>query len=282
MAHPMNAHDKIGALKRFALWQINTRLNPYPVVYPFTEHSKLMVVKGLTGATGNIYSGLHEFQDMGFLLHFLRKGDVFIDAGANIGSYTVLASAEIEAYSLAFEPIPTTFNHLKNNIAANDIAHLVKPYNIGLGGQKGVLSFTKNLDTENHIATAADTDTLAVEIDTLDNIIGALQPVLLKIDVEGFETEVLNGAEAMLNKPSLKAIIIELNGEGRRYGYDEKDIDMKLVSKGFSPFRYHPFDRTLSEIKGTVTHNAIYIRDLPFVKDRLTKARKIKVNGREI
>ena len=282
MAHPMNAHDKIGALKRFALWQINTRLNPYPVVYPFTEHSKLMVVKGLTGATGNIYSGLHEFQDMGFLLHFLRKGDVFIDAGANIGSYTVLASAEIEAYSLAFEPIPTTFNHLKNNIAANDIAHLVKPYNIGLGSQKGVLSFTKNLDTENHIATAADTDTLAVEIDTLDNIIGALQPVLLKIDVEGFETEVLNGAEATLNKPSLKAIIIELNGEGRRYGYDEKDIDMKLVSKGFSPFRYHPFDRTLSEIKGTVTHNAIYIRDLPFVKDRLTKARKIKVNGREI
>ena len=282
MAHPMNAHDKIGALKRFALWQINTRLNPYPVVYPFTEHSKLMVVKGLTGATGNIYSGLHEFQDMGFLLHFLRKGDVFIDAGANIGSYTVLASAEIEAYSLAFEPIPTTFNHLKNNIAANDIAHLVKPYNIGLGSQKGVLSFTKTLDTENHIATAADTDTLAVEIDTLDNIIGALQPVLLKIDVEGFETEVLNGAEATLNKPSLKAIIIELNGEGRRYGYDEKHIDMKLVSKGFSPFRYHPFDRTLSKIKGTVTHNAIYIRDLPFVKDRLTKARKIKVNGREI
>lgn len=281
-AHPLNVDNKMSALWRFAKWQINTRLNPYPVLYPFTEHSTLVVKKGLTGATGNLYSGLHEFYDMGFLLHFLRKGDIFVDIGANIGSYTVLASAEMEAQSIAVEPVPVTFGYLKNNILANDMAHLVTPLNIGLGSKKGSLKFTKSLDTENHIAVGNETDTIDVEIDTLDNIIGNCQPNLLKIDVEGFETEVLRGGDATLKKPSLKAIIIELNGEGNKYGYDESVIHANLLSKGFVPHRYNPFTRTLTEIKSSKTDNAIYIRDLGFVKDRLINARKIKVNQRLI
>jgi hypothetical protein len=36
--------------------------------------------------TGNIYCGLHEFADMGFVLHFLRPGDLFVDVGANIAA----------------------------------------------------------------------------------------------------------------------------------------------------------------------------------------------------
>ena len=282
IAHPMNTHDKMGAIMRFAKWQINTRLNPHPIIYPFTEHSKLLIAKGLTGATGNLYSGLHEFYDMGFLLHFLRKGDTFVDVGANIGSYTVLASAEIEAFSIAIEPVPTTFNYLKKNIIVNEINHLVTLVNLGLGRQKGSLKFTKSLDTENHIATATDTDTIDVQIDTLDNIVGDNAPTLLKIDVEGFETEVLNGGENTLNKASLKAIIIELNGEGNRYGYDENAIHLKLLSKGFVPHRYTPYDRNLTEITASKTDNAIYVRDTAFVKDRLRHARQIKVNQKMI
>ena len=45
-----------------------------------------MARKGMTGASGNIYFGLHEFEEMGFLLHFLREEDLFIDIGAYIGS----------------------------------------------------------------------------------------------------------------------------------------------------------------------------------------------------
>jgi hypothetical protein len=37
-------------------------------------------------ATGNLYVGLHEFEEMAFLLHFLRRGDLFADVGANVGS----------------------------------------------------------------------------------------------------------------------------------------------------------------------------------------------------
>jgi hypothetical protein len=47
--------------------------------YQCTQNSKLLVWKGLTGATGNIYCGLHEFEDMAFLLHFLRPRDLSAD-----------------------------------------------------------------------------------------------------------------------------------------------------------------------------------------------------------
>ena len=59
----------------------------------------------MTGATGNIYAGLHEFVDMAFCLHLLRSGDLFVDVGANIGSYTVLASKVAGANSVTLELI---------------------------------------------------------------------------------------------------------------------------------------------------------------------------------
>ncbi len=70
--HPLNKDNKIAALIRFVKWQCNTRLNPYPIIYPFTTKARLIVQKGMTGATGNLYCGLHDFNDMFFLLHFLR------------------------------------------------------------------------------------------------------------------------------------------------------------------------------------------------------------------
>src|SRR5436305_696190 len=88
--HPLNRNHKFRAIMRFIKWQLNTRLNPYPIIYTFTAKSLLIVKKGMSGATGNLYCGLHEFNDMGFLLHFLRREDLFVDIGANIGSYTVL------------------------------------------------------------------------------------------------------------------------------------------------------------------------------------------------
>ena len=279
LTHPLNSRNKLKALLRFIRWQFSVRINPFPIVYPFTENSKLLIKKGMTGATGNLYCGLHEFYDMGFLLHFLREDDVFIDVGANVGSYTILASAEVGAKTISIEPVPSTFHCLKNNIALNDIADLVVSHNIGLAGSKGLLKFTGSLDTVNHVATTDDKYMIEVQVDTLDSIAKDCDPVLIKIDVEGYETEVLKGACNTLSKKSLKALIIELNGSGERYGYDDNDIHKKLVDSGFSPFKYDPFSRALSQIKMFGNQNTIYIRDIDLVKKRVSEARKIKINN---
>lgn len=169
--HPFNSDDRLGALLRFVKWQINTRLNPYPVVYSYTENTKFLMAKGLTGATGNLYCGLAEFGDMSFLLHALRPEDTFLDVGANVGAYTILAAGEIGARSVSVEPIPSTFNNLVNNIRLNNFQEKVRALNIGLGNDKGVIKFTRSHDTVNHVATAHETDTVDVPVDKLDNIV---------------------------------------------------------------------------------------------------------------
>ena len=96
--HPLSSKRPLRALCRYGRWQIESRLRP-EVEFRWIEGSKLIARNGMTGATGNIYCGLHEFTDMAFVLHLLRPDDLFVDVGANIGSYTVLASSVCEARS---------------------------------------------------------------------------------------------------------------------------------------------------------------------------------------
>ena len=277
--HPFNSENKIRGVIRLLKWQINCRINPYPIVYPYTENSKLIIWKGLTGATGNLYCGLLEYNEMSFLLNFLRPSDLFVDIGANVGAYTILASAEIKAKTIAIEPVPSTFENLTANVLINQIQNKVETLNIGLSRKKGTLEFTKSHDTVNHVAKDHEKDKINVDVDTLDSIVKDKYPSLIKIDVEGFETEVILGAENILNHEQLKAIIIELNGSGLRYGYDENKIHEKLIHKGFLPYDYNPKKRELKRLKKYSAHNTIYIRDVDYVEKRLSDSRKIRIGN---
>ena len=279
--HPFNNDNKIGGLIRFLKWQLNCILNSYPIVYPYTERTKFLVCKGLTGATGNIYCGLMEYEDMCFLLHFLRPNDVFFDIGANVGAYTLLASGEIGAKTISVEPIPSTFKLLSDNIVINKLEEKVELLNVGLGNNSGIIKFTKSLDTVNHVATDKEIDTIDVTIKKMDDI-SMLVPQLIKIDVEGFETEVLKGAKNILSNENLKAIIIELNGSGNRYGYDELLIHNNLLNLGFNTYQYDPINRRIRSVSSYGSHNTIYIKDATFVMERISNARKVKIGQKEI
>lgn len=246
-AHELNKNNKLKAIARFAKWQLSNKINSHPIVYPFLGDTKLIIHKGMTGATGNLYCGLHEFSEMSFLLHLLRAEDLFLDIGANVGSYTVLSSGYIKAKTISLEPVPSTFNHLQNNIAINHIGNKVTALNIALGSDEGVINFTASLDTVNHVAVPEDKNIIEVPVNKLDNILSEQIPLLIKIDVEGFETEVLNGGKKTLHDKKLKAIIIELTGHGNRYNYDEGKIHEMLNTCGFKAFLYDAKKRTLSE-----------------------------------
>src|ERR1700737_2016418 len=118
--HPLTQDAPFKAWGRFAAWQLRSRLRRETLV-PWISGQRLAVRRGMTGATGNIYVGLHEFADMMFMLHFLQEGDLFLDVGANVGSYTVLASGVCRASTWAFEPDPNTVRHLRRNIAINEL-----------------------------------------------------------------------------------------------------------------------------------------------------------------
>jgi FkbM family methyltransferase len=278
--HPLAKRHKLRAYARFVKWQVSQLVNPREQIVSFLGKTKLVARKGLNGITGNIYAGLEDFSDMAFVVHFLRPEDLFADIGANAGSYTVLASGYSGSKTIAFEPVPSTFIWLEKNIVLNKLTDHVLAYNIGLGSKRGQMGFTSNFGTVNHVIAENElyqiSDPVTVDVFTLDEIItNERVPLLAKIDVEGFETEVLAGMEKTLRSSDLKAIIIELNGSGLRYGYDESAIHQMLNSLNFLPYHYDPFTRSLFKLEKFGSHNTIYIRDIDFVKERIQKAKKI-------
>lgn len=274
--HPLTKEEVLKAMKRFIKWQLHTKLFPFPVIFPFVGNTRLIIQKGLKAATGNLYCGLMEFEEMSFVLHFLNENDLFIDIGANVGTYTVLASGYCRAQTIAIEPIPVTFRHLTDNIAINHISSLVSAFNIGLGSNRSKLKFTSMWDTYNNVITddnlVKEKYFIEVEVRTLDDLLQDKQPLLLKIDVEGFEYDIIKGATQTLAKSSLKAIIIELNGSGKRYGHTDQEIHEAIAAQGFSKYTYSPFERKLDSVGEKAVSNVIYIRDMNFVTDRLNQA----------
>lgn len=282
MNHPLSQGRKLATLRRFAAWQVGARLVPGPVVCPFANGSWLLARPGMTGATGNVYVGLHEFEDMAFVLHALRGGDLFVDVGANIGSYTVLAAAGTGAACIAFEPGTVAFAWLEGNVRFNGVADRTELHQQALGARLGQVALTADGDTVNHIVTdpAAGSRTETVAMTTLDKALAGRTPLMLKIDVEGFETEVLNGAIQTLNAPTLRCVLLELNGSGRRYGYDDGDIRCRLLASGFEKCAYRPFERKLLDrLEDSPSANTLFIRDRAFVAAWLREARPIDING---
>lgn len=277
--HPLNKEQKAIAIIRFFKWQLNTRLNPYPILYPVTKNAKMFVWRGLTGATGNLYCGLMEFEDMGYLLHYLNANDLFVDIGANVGIYTILASGEIKARTIAIEPIPMTYKFLNDNLNVNGITDKVVSLNIGLGKQESTIQFTKSLDTVNHVAVEGEDDVIDIAVKSLDDIITEI-PNFLKLDVEGFETEVLLGASRVLSSPELNTLVIELNGSGNRYGYNDIDIHKTLLKYGFKPFKYNPFFKELSELSTyNKVNNTIYIKDVDEARNRIKQSQPVELGN---
>lgn len=273
--HPFNRDHKFKAVIRFITWQLRTLYNLKPFIHKFTNKSKIYLTKGMAGATCNLYNGLHEYSEMLFLLHFLRKEDKFIDIGANVGSYTILAAGHVGAQTISFEPVPQTFQWLNKNIHLNKIEFIVQSFNMALGSEKGSLNFSSNEDAMNHVVNEGG---IKVPVDTLDNITQNFQPTMIKIDVEGWETEVIKGAENTLKMDSLKVIIIELFGLGNNYGFDEKKVDSQLKELGFRSYQYDPEYKSLLE----VNQSSLYIRDIDFVRGRLKDAIPVFVQGEKL
>jgi FkbM family methyltransferase len=265
--HPLTRDQKLRAFGRFVSWQLKSRLRRELIV-PWIGGTHLAVRRGMAGATGNIYCGLHEFEDMAFLLHFLRPEDAFADIGANIGSYTILASGVRRARSIAFEPDPDTFAALSRNIALNRLDVLVRRQQCALGPQEGKIEFTIGLDTLNRVATATAGPTRIVTMDTLDHALAGERPSLLKLDVEGFEGEVIRGAAETLSNSELKAVITEDRSP------PVTDI---LQGLGFVEQSYDPFTRRLQRVREGHRHNALFVRDKDFVQQRLTNATRVGV-----
>ncbi len=273
--HPLGGLTPSRTLARVAKWQIRSRISDRPVTHRWVNDSVLVVNRHMFGATGNVYFGLHEFPDMGFFLHALRPEDLFLDVGANVGSYTVLASAVAGATTWAFEPDPETARLLTRNLLANAISDRVKVFEVAVGSENGEVEFTVGLDTVNRILPGGEPGSRRrVPIRRLDDVLGGLVPAFMKVDVEGFELQVFEGAQQTLRDRRLLAIQAET--------VDSRTLAL-FEDAGFEQRYYDPFTRELSLLLvDGLAHNQLFVRPGPAIEQRVREAAPFRVLGRSI
>ena len=273
--HPIASTHRGAALCRYARWQLGTRLLATPCLIPFVESTQLLCERSMTGATGNLYCGLHEFGDMGFLLHYLRPGDLFVDVGANIGSFTMLASGVVGAESIALEPVPATLAMLRRNIAVNGIEARVLALGVAAGSARRRVRFSCDRGCQN---AAVDERYRGISTEVpmvpLDEITTTMAPCLLKIDAEGADGDVIKGASDTLRNPTLSAVLVE---------GDSAAIATMMSDTGFARASYNPMTRSIVTRDGrpnrlpTDTRNNLWLRGVQGVQERCRTARTFTV-----
>lgn len=167
----------------------------------------------------------------------LCDSDVVVDVGANIGTTALAASRAVgdggKVY--AIEAHPRTFQYLASNIALNG-AHNIQAIHTAVGNNAGMVFFSDTKrDDMNSVVTY--NSGVQVSIDTLDRLIPAVEKIeLLKIDVEGYEKFVLQGAEELLKRTS--CVYIEVfEKHFLEHHYSSQDIISFLECRQFSVFR---------------------------------------------
>ncbi|MFT7220897.1 MAG: FkbM family methyltransferase [Candidatus Azotimanducaceae bacterium] len=266
-AHPLTQNQQSKARWRFLKWQVVSRFSSDRLVVPWLHGLRLSVQRGDTGLTGNIYCGLHEFWEMMFALHYLLPGDLFIDAGANLGAYSLLAAGIAGTDVLAVEPIPATYRRLSDNIALNQLDKRITAHQVGLADQPGTLRFSNLADSA--VNRVVSNGGIEVPVTTLDGLLGDKTPGLVKLDVEGFEEAVLAGASNLLDQGC--PILMET--------LERRDFYLALMGEhGYRPSVYEPFSRQLLPAD-TITNNTLFIRDMAHCEDRIRNAKPISVLG---
>jgi len=161
-----------------------------------------------------------------------RHEDIVFDVGAHMGFFTLKVAKQVKEV-IAFEPDPQNFKFLLSNIKYNDLSN-VKPFNQALG-DKDCDVFLKRGYGYGRTRTTESNTGYNVKMKTLDTVVKELGiiPDVIKIDVEGSEIKVLDGAKSTLTRYKPQLIIASYH-----YSDEWKDIAKILAGIGISCYVY--------------------------------------------
>lgn len=189
------------------------------------------------------FQGYFEWAETQFVRTCLRKGQTFVDVGANIGWHSLVAANRVgpSGRVIAFEPVQRTFAELESNIRLNRLSHVtLNP--LALSDSDGTIAIYGNKEGDSggntmfggadrvlleQIKTRRGDDVLSeLSVDVID---------LLKVDVEGAEMHVLRGLERFFSERRIKAMMLEVNA-AHLYaaGTSPKELIDFVSAQGFS------------------------------------------------
>ena len=196
---------------------------------------KIIVYSHAPSTTAFIYTDYYDKGEIDLLRSMCDKKSVFIDIGANVGSYSAMMMDKVKRI-IAFEAHPVTFKKLKMLFLLNDYKDY-ELYNKAVSDKTGKIFFTDKgyLSHENSISSSGEG--IEIDSDCLDNLITKLNKddnYVIKIDVEGFEREVLEGGKNFFQHSTVRSILLEKSKDEAKqqeiikilsnYGLNVKDI----------------------------------------------------------
>ena len=238
--------NPIKVLIKMLKWEV-ARLRDKKIKYKFDRTLKitLNVNEGVSRLL--YYFGYSEPEIFSFINYYLKEGMFFFDIGANIGLHSLFASKRvgIEGKVFAFEPCKSIYKRIIENIGNNNINNIYS-YNLALGDVDSEAEIIKitNDTSRTHIQLEVginrDKNIEKVRMTTLDNYVdinNIYRIDYLKIDVEGYELNVLKGSVRTFSviKPSI--IQVEFDQEY----LNRNNVDIDEIKKFFQEYSYHSF-----------------------------------------
>jgi FkbM family methyltransferase len=170
------------------------------------------------------------------------------------------------------------YRNIFSHVPSTKVREIAAIYDLALGDADAEIPFTIGNDTRNRVASAGEKNVRMVHQQQLDALIsgGSSHPIImLKVDVEGHEEKVLQGAKALLASDCLKIIVLE---------WPTGSICEMLSRHNFTRACYEPFSRKLEQQPEDAfsSPNTLFVRDWDFVSSRVTTAKHIKIWGHSI
>lgn len=192
-----------------------------------------------------------------WLQSHIRPGDVLWDVGANVGAYSLLAAKLEPSLSVvAFEPYIPTFSHLWENISVNHIENQVVPLCMALSDKNALSKLgvhDSRAGSSEHVLGGEGFElyqfSSAVTGDVAVSMLGVKAPTLIKIDVDGYEVNVLKGMAEILGVSTLRSCIVEVER-----GKTEANVDNLMRSVNFNR------ESDSSAVSGGPVFNVVYVR----------------------
>lgn len=245
--HPANRKRRTASLLRAVRWQVFKRLTGRP--YDLSYHGMILRCHPSSHSASRAlyFSSLPDYREMRFMLDFLRPGDRFIDAGANVGLYTLLALSVVgdSGYVHAFEPNATVAAMLRETVNLNGSTN-VTVHEIGLADEQGEAAFClEGEDCTAHIVSTSHGNQSEIPIGRLDHILENVPFALMKLDIEGYEPFAIKGASAWTRNHNPPVMLIEMAGYSSRHGVSTSDFIRSLAEMGYFTAVYDPNLRRL-------------------------------------
>jgi len=234
--------------------------------------SRMLLDPGVGGLDRDLLlDGIREPIATGHLMRLLRPEDVVLEVGANIGYYALL-EARLCRRVYAVEPHPDNFRRLEANVRLNGYDN-VETVNMAFGSAAGTIPMRVSGHSNWHSCrgAVAGVDTIDVPCGRIDDFVRDRRlPTVIKMDVEGFELEVLRGAAETLRH--VRCVFLELHGD--ILGGDEIRALIDLVhAAGLEASLIAQYDRPgLSRLQPPAHVDAIYRGDRGTYELFLTRA----------